>query len=169
MTQKCLIAECWCSNSHLDIVRTTLSRATQRSKSSVPSILNRMNTSETSPTYYRTNKFTIGFQRIVDAYGVSNYREVNPVPFTIITFPFIFALMFGDAGHWFITMLFALWMVVKERSLAARESNNEIWLTFFNGRYIILLLGVALSVLNHFYFTKYSNIVFEFISEVVFC
>jgi vacuolar-type H+-ATPase subunit I/STV1 len=101
--QKCLIAERWCPNSHLDIVRTALSRATQRSESSVPSILNRMDTSETS------------------------------------------------------------------HSLVAQKSNNEIWLTFFNGRYIILLLGVALSVWNHFYFTKYSNIVFEFIPEVIFC
>ncbi len=128
-----------------------------------------MDTSETPPTYYQTHKFTIDFQNIVDAYGVSNYREVNSAPFTIITFPFFFAVMFGDAGHGFITMLFTLWMVVKERSLAAQKSNNEIWLTFFNGRYIILLLSVALSVWNHFYFRKYSNIVFEFIPEVIFC
>ncbi|CAG2177300.1 unnamed protein product, partial [Oppiella nova] len=32
-------------------------------------------------------------------------------------------------------------MVLRERQLAAMKSNNEIWLTFFNGRYIILFMG----------------------------
>jgi len=50
----------------------------ERSGSSVPSILNRMLTKEAPPTYNRTNKFTEVFQGIVDAYGVSSYREVNP-------------------------------------------------------------------------------------------
>ncbi len=62
VTQKCLIAECWCPNSHFDIMRIALRRATERSGSSVASILNRMDTSETPPTFNRTNNFTVGFQ-----------------------------------------------------------------------------------------------------------
>lgn len=50
----------------------------EKSGSSVPSILNRMQTKQTPPTYNKTNKFTSGFQNIVDAYGMGSYREINP-------------------------------------------------------------------------------------------
>jgi len=92
----------------------------------VPPILNRMTTREVPPTFHRTNKFTVGFQNLVDAYGVAAYREVNPAQFTIITFPFLFAVMFGDSGHGLLMTLFALWMVLKEKPLAAKKIQSEV-------------------------------------------
>jgi len=50
----------------------------ERSGSSMPSILNRMETKQSPPTYNKTNKFTDGFQAIMDAYGFASYQEVNP-------------------------------------------------------------------------------------------
>ncbi|TMS03898.1 V-type proton ATPase 116 kDa subunit a isoform 2 [Larimichthys crocea] len=79
---------------------------------------------------------------IVDAYGVGSYREVNPAPFTIITFPFLFAVMFGDLGHGVIMALFAFWMVLYENNRKLKKTRNEIWNTFFEGRYIILMMGL---------------------------
>ncbi|KAK6009690.1 V-type ATPase subunit family protein [Ostertagia ostertagi] len=75
---KCLIAECWCPVSELERIKMALKRGTEESGSQVPSILNRMDTTEAPPTYHKTNKFTRGFQNIVDSYGIATYREINP-------------------------------------------------------------------------------------------
>ncbi|XP_063218129.1 V-type proton ATPase 116 kDa subunit a 1 isoform X2 [Bacillus rossius redtenbacheri] len=142
VTQKCLIAECWVPVLDLETIQLALRRGTETSGSSVPPILNRMQSFEEPPTYNRTNKFTNGFQALIYAYGVASYREVNPAPYTIITFPFLFAVMFGDFGHGLLMMLFAAYMVLKEKPLAAKKIDSEIWNIFFGGRYIILLMGL---------------------------
>lgn len=51
------------------------------------------------PTHFKLNEFTTVFQDIVSTYGVPLYKEINPAYFTIITFPFLFGVMFGDVGH----------------------------------------------------------------------
>ncbi|XP_078385348.1 V-type proton ATPase 116 kDa subunit a 1 isoform X2 [Cetorhinus maximus] len=142
VTQKCLIAEVWCPVTDLDSIQFALRRGTERSGSTVPSILNRMQTNQTPPTYNKTNKFTYGFQNIVDAYGIGTYREINPAPYTIITFPFLFAVMFGDFGHGVLMTAFAVWMVLRESRILSQKSENEIFSTVFSGRYIILLMGI---------------------------
>ncbi|KAM6449516.1 V-type proton ATPase 116 kDa subunit a 1 isoform 2-T4 [Liasis olivaceus] len=141
VTQKCLIAEVWCPVADLDSIQFALRRGTEHSGSTVPSILNRMQTNQTPPTYNKTNKFTAGFQNIVDAYGIGTYREINPAPYTIITFPFLFAVMFGDFGHGILMTLFAVWMVIRESRILSQKNDNEIFNTIFSGRYIILLMG----------------------------
>ncbi|KAG9474231.1 hypothetical protein GDO78_004507 [Eleutherodactylus coqui] len=126
VTQKCLIAEVWCPVADLDSIQFALRRGTEHSGSTVPSILNRMQTNQTPPTYNKTNKFTYGFQNLVDAYGIGSYREINPAPYTIITFPFLFAVMFGDFGHGILMTLFAVWMVVRESRILSQKTENEV-------------------------------------------
>uniref|UniRef100_A0A7N8WTR7 V-type proton ATPase subunit a n=1 Tax=Mastacembelus armatus TaxID=205130 RepID=A0A7N8WTR7_9TELE len=152
VTQKCLIAEVWCPVSDLDSIQFALRRGTERSGSTVPSILNRMQTKQTPPTFNKTNKFTSGFQNIVDAYGIGNYREINPAPYTIITFPFLFAVMFGDMGHGVVMTCAALYLVIRESRLLAQKSDNEMFNMVFAGRYIILLMGI---------FSIYTGIIYN--------
>ena len=60
---------------------------------------------------------TEGFQTIMDSYGVAAYQETNPGLFAVITFPFLFAVMFGDIGHGFIIFCVAVYMILAEKKL----------------------------------------------------
>ncbi|KFO85683.1 V-type proton ATPase 116 kDa subunit a isoform 2, partial [Buceros rhinoceros silvestris] len=144
VTEKCLIAEVWCPVRDLTQVQDALRQGS--SGSSVECFVQRVPTSESPPTLIRTNKFTAGFQSILDAYGVASYQEVNPAgvagehgpcapapPYAIITFPFIFAIMFGDVGHGLLMFLFALWMVLYENSPSLRQGSNEVTGTWHVG------------------------------------
>uniref|UniRef100_A0A672YQ59 V-type proton ATPase subunit a n=1 Tax=Sphaeramia orbicularis TaxID=375764 RepID=A0A672YQ59_9TELE len=142
VTDKCLIAEAWCPVAKLPELQSALREGGRKSGSGVDSFYNRLPSSTPPPTLFPLNSFTAGFQNIVDAYGVASYREVNPAVYTIITFPFLFAVMFGDVGHGLLMSLAALWMVLEEKDPKLRNNNNEIWRMMFGGRYLILLMGL---------------------------
>ena len=154
VTQKCLIAECWIPVADLDRVQASLRRGTERSGASVPSIVNRMSTRKTPPTFNRTNKFTHGFQAIVDAYGVADYQEVNPALYTIITFPFLFSVMFGDLGHGTIMAFFGLFLIIYEKKLAVWKAGGEV-VVFLN--FLFYSQHLSLSLFCIFNYFTYIN------------
>jgi len=139
--RKTLVAEAWCPTNSLGLVKSTLQDVNDRAGLSIPTIVNQIKTSKTPPTYNRTNKFTLAFQTIIDAYGTAKYTEVNPGLPTIVTFPFLFAVMFGDFGHGSIMTLAAVAMIYWEKPLQ-RSKQDELFAMAFYGRYIMLMMGV---------------------------
>lgn len=140
------IAEAWCPVSLEGRVREAMERGRHVSSAQVSSVLEIRKPEpgfEAPPTHFVTNKFTTVFQSIVESYGVAKYQEVNPAPYTIITFPFLFAVMFGDIGHGIVMAAFAAYLVANEaRFQATRRKLNEMMVTCFDGRYMILLMGI---------------------------
>eukprot|EP01135_Chromosphaera_perkinsii_P002179 Nk52_evm14s218 gene=Nk52_evmTU14s218 len=61
VTEKCVIAEGWAPVEGLTDIQNALFVACERACSTVPSVLNRMNSVCSPPTYHTTNKFTAPF------------------------------------------------------------------------------------------------------------
>ncbi|KAI0843704.1 V0/A0 complex, 116-kDa subunit of ATPase [Hypoxylon sp. FL0890] len=137
--RRTLIAEGWCPTNDLPLIRSTLQDVTNRAGLSVPSIINEIRTNKTPPTYLKTNKFTEAFQTIINAYGTATYQEVNPALPAIVTFPFLFAVMFGDFGHAFIMFCASLAMIYWEKPL--KKVTFELFAMIYYGRYIALVMA----------------------------
>ncbi|XP_068619080.1 V-type proton ATPase 116 kDa subunit a1-like [Battus philenor] len=160
ITKNCLIGQCWVPNDDLSRVNVVLEECTAKVGTNVPSFISKTETDAVPPTYHRTNKFTKGFQELINAYGDSTYRELNPGLYTIVTFPFLFAIMFGDLGHAMILIIFSAWMIKTEAKHMNKPSTNEIWNIFFGGRYVIFLMGIFSAYCGLLYndmFTKHIH------------
>ncbi|XP_050292259.1 V-type proton ATPase subunit a1 isoform X1 [Quercus robur] len=141
VTKKCLVGEGWCPIFAKAQIQAALQRATFDSSSQVGIIFHTMDAVESPPTYFRTNKFTNAFQEIVDAYGVAGYQEANPAVYTVITFPFLFAVMFGDWGHGICLLLGALVLLARESKLSTQKLGSFMEM-LFGGRYVLLLMSL---------------------------
>ncbi|XVE59756.1 hypothetical protein DITRI_Ditri05aG0072800 [Diplodiscus trichospermus] len=141
VTKKCLVGEGWCPIFAKAQIQEALQRATFDSNSQVGVIFHVMDAVESPPTYFRTNHFTNAYQEIVDAYGVARYLEANPAVYTVITFPFLFAVMFGDWGHGICLLLGALVLIARESRLSTQKLGSFMEM-LFGGRYVLLLMSL---------------------------
>ncbi|PON80789.1 ATPase, V0 complex, subunit 116kDa [Parasponia andersonii] len=165
VTKKCLVAEGWSpifatkQAIFFFPIQDALERAAYDSNSQVGAIFQVLHTKESPPTYFRTNKFTTAFQEIVDAYGVAKYQEANPGVYTIVTFPFLFAVMFGDWGHGICLLLATLYFIAREKKLSSQKLGDITEMTF-GGRYVILMMSVF-SIYTGLIYNEFFSVPFE--------
>ena len=74
---------------------------------------------------------------MTNTYGVPRYEEANPACFAVVTFPFLFAVMFGDYGHGSIILFVGLCLTLGYDYLKKFEDLKMVlWL-----RYLVVMMG----------------------------
>ena len=147
---KCLIrdsfidGEVWIPVSKIEQIEKILKNLYQDDESKLTATLSDINAEdlledENPPTYIETNEFTFAFQMIVSTYGTPRYREVNPAYFTIITFPFMFGIMFGDIAHGLILFVFSSYLCLFNNKIFNSQSPMK---GILPARYLLLLMGL---------------------------
>ena len=104
------------------------------------------------PTYFKTNDVTTTHQMITDTYGVPSYGEANPSVFSVVTFPFLFAVMFGDYGHGSLILFVAAVLVIFKDRLEPILGRDVMI-----HRYMFLLMGIF-SCWNGFLYNEWFAI-----------
>lgn len=143
-------AQVWVSSTDIDKFHEAVSRGAVEGRDSVAPVVRESTHQIRPPTHFRTNKFTSVFQGIVNSYGIAQYKEANPGVFTIITFPYLFGIMYGDIGHGALLTIFAALLVTFETKLE-RATLNEIVRMIFGGRYLLLLMGLFATYIGILY------------------
>ncbi|XP_076894621.1 V-type proton ATPase subunit a3-like [Bidens hawaiensis] len=161
VTKKCLVAEGWSPIFATQQIQDALQLATVDSKSQVGAIFQVLHTKELPPTYFRTNKFTESFQTIVDAYGVAKYQEANPGVYTVVTFPFLFAVMFGDWGQGICILLATLFLIFREKKYSSQVINMTISMDFHEYRSLLMAL---FSIYTGFIYNEFFSVPFALFS-----
>lgn len=143
---KCLIrdsfidAQVWVPKSHVteveNIIKNLFSGKENKLNASIEDI--EMDESTIPPSHIPLNSFSEVFQLVVDTYGIPHYREINPGYFTIVTFPFLFGVMFGDIGHGAVLLIFGIYLCLNNEKLTR---NNSVLKPALFARYFILLMG----------------------------
>lgn len=137
-----VIAEGWCPEKALGQIQHIMNNAVTSSHSQVQSYVTRVATQAEPPTHFELNEFTAGFQALVNSYGMPRYKELNPGVINIITFPFLFAVMFGDYGHGIILFIFAAALCVFASKLKPMAAGNEMVEMMVTSRFLLLFMGI---------------------------
>ena len=146
-----LDGEVWIPQEKYNMVQNALLNITKKDPTKLTGVLNDIidDNKINPPTYFKLTDFSYPFQTIVNEYGIPRYREINPGLFTIITFPFMFGVMFGDIGHGGLLTLFGLWLVLKKHDIL---KNFPFLKNLVKNRYFFLFLG---------FFAFYNGIIYN--------
>jgi len=142
-SERMYTAEAWVPVADLPLVDNALKHASVAAGSQMQCLVTPITNRKLLPvpTYFRSSEFTAGFQAVIDAYGMATYKELNPAIFAVISFPFLFAVMYGDTVHGSLLTAFALVMVLRGKQILSKFPDDDMVGICVSARWVLLLMG----------------------------
>jgi V-type H+-transporting ATPase subunit a len=146
-----LRANVWFPEDEAGTIQALLADESRRRGASAMLVVDQISAGFQPPTYIKRNDYTWAFQELVETYGVAIYKEANPALFTIVTFPFIFGVMYGDVGHGSCLFIAALLMLYYSDSLKYSAPS------MYKARFLFLSMGFF-AIYNGFIYNDFFGI-----------
>jgi V-type H+-transporting ATPase subunit a len=152
----------WVPTMHFADLRRTVD-GVNKELSSQQVVVSEQEPKHSPPTYFRTNEFTGPFQQIVDTYGIARYREVNPGLFTVVTFPFLYGVMYGDMLHGSLLLIFSLYLIGNSANFKHQKKMGTAGMLgdIFEARYMVLMMSLF-AVYNGVIYNDCASIPIDF-------
>jgi V/A-type H+-transporting ATPase subunit I len=93
------------------------------------------------PVLLRTPRAARAFRPLVETYGTVRYKDIDPTPFTAISYVLMFGMMFADAGHGLLLAALALVLRFNRSRRLARLKQS--WTLPFAGGLVAAAFGFA--------------------------
>lgn len=139
---------CWCPISKEMEIDNAIYNLNQTYKIQCSNLKRLQHGSLNPPTHFRSNDVIRPFQEIVNTYGIPSYREANPALFTIVTFPFLFGIMFGDIAHGLVLLTLSIYICYKKDFLI---KTGSLFASAVPYRYLLLLMSIFSSFAGFLY------------------
>ena len=144
-----LLGEVWIPEEKFNFIQNQFhSLAMTNENILIPTFEDITSSKEVPPTYFKMNDFVYPFQEVVSTYGVPRYKEANPALFNIITFPFLFGIMFGDIGHGLLLFSLSAYICLTKNDMPSNSPLKAV----VKYRYILLFMG---------FFSFYSGLMYN--------
>jgi len=144
---KCIIrdsfidAEIWIRKNKLSILKNYLNKSSTKNDMVLSaSIIDLQPCHMIPPTFLQTNDLIKPFQEIINTFSIPNYREINPACFSVVTFPFLFGIMFGDMGHGSLLILLGIYILIFQNRIKTKI--DSFLKPLIEYRFIIIFFGV---------------------------
>ena len=120
-TESTIVISGWAPSSDVETIRHRIADITGERYAFQTTSPDKL-TNEQIPVLLRHSRLLRPFEMLVSAYGLPDYRELEPTLFVALSYIIMFGMMFGDVGHGMVLALCGLFALLSGKSKSVKDA-----------------------------------------------